>query len=489
MSQTGTLPDKQALLALAGEVDRAEKEFREKQFKLEEIREQAQKSEGQELVEYEDPSTGFVITVENLGEDGEQFLAGLMGKHVLITHRTDTGYLLEGFFEHFEAGAALGYFRQKVGDSTVFGRVRGYRFDGFLQSYSQGRKLLTRTGEPGQPVFSKLTEDFQYDLYGYCLEGEFVDGEVLVRTEDTEVFTRMVQKKFCGHSEVVKKSGARFEGELEGLAYKTGRLAYDRDELVVYEGEFDSQQRPHGRGRLKNHNLVYEGTFEQGLLQGDCSYTDAATGERFEGFFQNNAIVGRGVHEFPGKFRYEGEFKEGKYHGQGVFVYENGSAFEGEFREGRFEGFGKIITTQGDILEGQFADWNPAGELKMKNSKGKEYKGNFKEGPSDGISLGGQQQRVDFSGDISEMVKRDFESQKEECGHDPHLQNGSKNLFAAYPITGRSLSNLVARSTENWGLQSACLRLPQLMSRRLKPKLALGFLLVLQFGMHLRSQA
>ena len=436
MSKKYTLiPDTSEIDGRVREVDEIEKRLLEKLDKLERVKEEGRRLPEEGLSDYEDPETGYVVTMETVEEEGTGgFMEGMMGKYVTIRSTVDRGgYEMEGYYERFDEKGAVGYFRRRVEGAEVFGETRGYGFEGYVRIESEERVVVRRVGkEAGGGEVAKVREKGGgMEVYGVVdREGEMVEGgEVFVRIDGAKVYTSMVGGKYSGPSVVVREGGVRFEGILEDLRYKRGVLWYNGKEGPVYEGEFDQSGRPSGEGVLRHGGLVYEGHFEAGLMQGECQYRNSETGEVFRGTFKDNVIVGRGVHEIPGKFKYEGEFLDGRYNGHGRFTYENGSIFEGEFKDGRFEGIGRIITTQGDVLEGKFADWNPAGELKMKNSKGENYQGKFKDKEKfDGdIVVGGSKETVDFSGDVSEMVRRDFESLSEKKSNSSIESNPQSN--------------------------------------------------------------
>ena len=73
----------------------------------------------------------------------------------------------------------------------------------------------------------------------------------------------------------------------------------------VYDGEWSSDGKRHGRGTL---------TF--------------ANGAKYSGEFVNGFFQGSGILAFPDGGRYEGQFELGKYQGLGVFSNTQGMKFE-----------------------------------------------------------------------------------------------------------------------------------------------------------------
>ena len=92
----------------------------------------------------------------------------------------------------------------------------------------------------------------------------------------------------------------------------------------VYDGEWNSDGRKHGFGKLNlSDGTTYSGKFENGF----CS--------------------GHGVMQFENGDVYEGEFANGKYGGHGVFTRSDGMKYEGQFKNGLVEGLGLITFPDG----------------------------------------------------------------------------------------------------------------------------------------------
>ena len=55
--------------------------------------------------------------------------------------------------------------------------------------------------------------------------------------------------------------------------------------------------------------------------------------------------------------RYEGFFKMGKHHGKGKLMYEaTGDSYDGDWNENNIEGEGRFTFSNGDIYAGEFKD-------------------------------------------------------------------------------------------------------------------------------------
>lgn len=62
----------------------------------------------------------------------------------------------------------------------------------------------------------------------------------------------------------------------------------------------------------------------------------AATGNVYEGYFQDDLRHGHGVYyDVSTKSRYDGQWARGRRHGQGTLYFADGSSATGEWRSGK----------------------------------------------------------------------------------------------------------------------------------------------------------
>jgi len=151
--------------------------------------------------------------------------------------------------------------------------------------------------------------------------------------------------------------------------------------LVTDAGEKQTSVGFSGKGKATYPNGdVYEGSFVEGVRQGKGTYKCRATGDTFEGSWENNLKTGlaRVTYKKRGGF-YHGYFKEGKREGEGTFKYANGDIYSGMWKDGLRHGPGTYVYAgtkyelKGDWKDGQIATgtWT--------FTDGTKYMGGFKQ--------------------------------------------------------------------------------------------------------------
>jgi len=109
---------------------------------------------------------------------------------------------------------------------------------------------------------------------------------------------------------------------------------------AVYEGGL-AGNRFEGQGVLKGEQVSadgailswrFEGTFENGRLEGEGMYRDHQG--RYIGEFINSLPSGKGIYYSNSGWRYEGEFVAGMMTGQGTVILANGTSSSGQFEDG-----------------------------------------------------------------------------------------------------------------------------------------------------------
>jgi hypothetical protein len=143
----------------------------------------------------------------------------------------------------------------------------------------------------------------------------------------------------------------------------------------IYEGELSASRLPDGQGRLFSSDMVKEGTWLGGKLNGKCRIV-TENGEVFIGMFKDNLKEGFG--EFLGATDYKGNWKNDLPDGRGCEVWKNGSKYEGEYLKGLRTGKGIFIWPDGSRYEGQFKNNKIEGIGSYWTPDGKNYKGEWK---------------------------------------------------------------------------------------------------------------
>jgi hypothetical protein len=119
---------------------------------------------------------------------------------------------------------------------------------------------------------------------------------------------------------------------------------------------------PHGKGILTYPSQhVYDGEFQEGRSHGKgTSYGTITTGARkgpfkYEGFWLEDMMAGRGKFTFPNGDVYDGDWSKDKPNGTGMYTFkESGSRYVGQMKDGERHGFGTFVHKDGTKYEGEW---------------------------------------------------------------------------------------------------------------------------------------
>lgn len=153
---------------------------------------------------------------------------------------------------------------------------------------------------------------------------------------------------------VTDDEGNVYEGELrDGVRHGTGRMEWI--DGTVYEGDF-REGKIHGSGKMSDPDgEVYTGTFDSEIRHGYGNLV-FQNGDVYEGSFVKGVISGEGSYQEKATGNsYSGLFLKGKRHGEGTLIYEDGRKYQGWFREGLKEGFGELLQANGKTYRGFFS--------------------------------------------------------------------------------------------------------------------------------------
>ncbi len=190
-------------------------------------------------------------------------------------------------------------------------------------------------------------------------------------------------------------NGIKFVGKSENGQPLYGTLNYPNGEKATFD--FINKTITFENGDLYTGDL--KGLYRDG--KGIMYY--AATGDRYEGEFQNDELTGEGIYYYSnndiykgrlskGKMdgygeitfssgaKYEGNFVTGKRSGYGIYHWDSGAVYDGAFSEDLKHGYGKMTFSNGDVYEGSFANDRRHGSGTYIWADGDKYTGNFVEG-------------------------------------------------------------------------------------------------------------
>uniref|UniRef100_A0A8C7QMR0 Alsin Rho guanine nucleotide exchange factor ALS2 n=1 Tax=Oncorhynchus mykiss TaxID=8022 RepID=A0A8C7QMR0_ONCMY len=174
------------------------------------------------------------------------------------------------------------------------------------------------------------------------------------------------------------------EGKMHGI----GTYKYATGEL--YEGSFQDNMR-HGHGMLRSGTLnssspsVFIGQWVHDKKTGYGVFDDITRGEKYMGMWQDDQRQGTGIIVTQFGLYYEGAFNNNKMQGTGVLLSEDNTTYEGEFSEDwTLNGKGVLTMANGDYFEGTFTgEWGSG--LKV---TGSFFKPNLYDSDGDKARLG-----------------------------------------------------------------------------------------------------
>ncbi|XP_053401021.1 MORN repeat-containing protein 1-like isoform X3 [Mercenaria mercenaria] len=189
-------------------------------------------------------------------------------------------------------------------------------------------------------------------------EGIHVDNESLKTDRSKTTQPSSVLKRANTETnlkDIRKHAGVAAEG--------AGSYEYD-NKFFKYEGQWKNGKK-HGSGKLVFlDSSFYEGTFQNGEIEGFGTRYFAATG-----------------------CKYQGQFKKGELHGKGRMIWPDGSIYEGQWVNNKRQGFGMMKSaTENCLYKGAYHDNKRQGRgmmiyplscLKKLQSKGDKYEGDW----------------------------------------------------------------------------------------------------------------
>ncbi|KAF2987433.1 hypothetical protein EK904_002472 [Melospiza melodia maxima] len=148
----------------------------------------------------------------------------------------------------------------------------------------------------------------------------------------------------------------------EGKMCGHGVYSYATGE--VYEGCFQDNMR-HGHGLLRSGKLtssspsMFIGQWIMDKKSGYGVFDDITRGEKYMGMWQDDVCQGNGVVVTQFGLYYEGAFSSNKMMGTGILLSEDDTVYEGEFSDNwTLSGKGTLTLPNGDYIEGLFSgEW------------------------------------------------------------------------------------------------------------------------------------
>ncbi|KAI8823735.1 uncharacterized protein EV422DRAFT_585300 [Fimicolochytrium jonesii] len=153
-------------------------------------------------------------------------------------------------------------------------------------------------------------------------------------------------------------------------------LIINNDGAELVDGRFEGE----GSVTFSTGN-TYVGPFRNGYMEGNGTYTWAATGTTFQGDLKKNKIVGSGTYTWKSGCKYEGQVSDGLRHGKGTFSCAPLSSawYEGSWNAGKMCGQGKLTYTDNASYnyEGTWREGLKNGRGIMRYASGNVYDGEW----------------------------------------------------------------------------------------------------------------
>lgn len=148
----------------------------------------------------------------------------------------------------------------------------------------------------------------------------------------------------------------------EGKMFGHGVYSYATGE--VYEGCFQDNMR-HGHGMLRSGKLtsfspsMFIGQWVMDKKTGYGVFDDITRGEKYMGMWQEDLRQGNGIVVTQFGLYYEGTFSSNKMMGTGILLSEDDTVYEGEFSDDwTLNGKGMLTMPNGDYIDGLFnGEW------------------------------------------------------------------------------------------------------------------------------------
>ena len=213
-------------------------------------------------------------------------------------------------------------------------------------------------------------------------KGEVTQGQIISNPDDPnnlEIYEGEINENNKKHgygictTPLYVRKGTWRNGQFTGWGRESRR---NRD---VLEGKFINGL-VNGKGVLKNNKgNLYIGDFVNSQREG---YGELNTNRiHYIGEFKEDKLDGKGVIEFLKEgHKYEGEFKDNEINGKGIFKWKNGDVYQGEMSNGKMNGHGTYTYNDGQIYDGEYINGLRDGKGRIIFSNQIIYEGEFKNG-------------------------------------------------------------------------------------------------------------
>ena len=199
----------------------------------------------------------------------------------------------------------------------------------------------------------------------------------------------------------------RIEKLVSNPSLRIEQIILDSDARSFYSGSVNQKNQKHGFGLLmKSTGERYDGFFENDVFQPYGRYINEK-GEFFEGSFENWKLNGEGK-TIKGEKQYEGSFFYGLRSGQGIEISES-EEYKGSFINDKKDGKGKLnFLKSKNIYKGDFKDGKMTGNCDFLWKNGERYLGDIVNGVLDGRGRYFWVDGMEYEGNYDKGVRRGY---------------------------------------------------------------------------------
>jgi hypothetical protein len=151
-----------------------------------------------------------------------------------------------------------------------------------------------------------------------------------------------------------KKAGRRYEGAWV-MSQKDGKGVETFANGDTYTGEYVSDMF-NGEGELVSKGGKYKGAFKNGLKHGLGVMLFYKANARYEGFWREGRMDGKGLYSWADGKRHEGMWINGERSGLGIMTWPNNDKYDGMFVKNKQHGSGWFRMPNGKFKPGEWKD-------------------------------------------------------------------------------------------------------------------------------------
>ncbi len=196
--------------------------------------------------------------------------------------------------------------------------------------------------------------------------GKLISGNI-TNGKGTKLYTK---------SDSLVKSGWKYEGNFKN-GFESGQgMLYNDGGNLVYNGSWENGLF-NGDGTLTKPSEIYKGSFLNGKKQGKGSLENLLDSSSYVGDFKNDLENGFGTYISKEGLKYVGDFKNSHFNGKGkIYIDGKTLTFDGSFKDSKWDGPG-IYYLENGTVEGNFVNSKMNGTYILTKKDGSKHNATF----------------------------------------------------------------------------------------------------------------